>query len=110
MSHLISEIGNPSQMLKMHNKNRGNTFHIQKCMKLPFLSFYGMLINVARKLQKKSGKNSVENIFKSVPPIYMMLFEPSRTVLSVIQSSTHRRTIYKAPYDHALHGDKRDYI
>ena len=39
-----------------------------------------MLINVARKLQKKSGKNSVENIFKSVPPIYMMLFEPSRTV------------------------------
>ena len=80
MSHLISEIGNPSQMLKMHNKNRGNTFHIQKCMKLPFLSFYGMLINVARKLQKKSGKNSVENIFKSVPPIYMMLFEPSRTV------------------------------
>ena len=27
-----------------------------------------------------------------------------------IQSSTHRRTIYKAPYDHAQHGDKRDYI
>ena len=49
-------------------------------MKLPFLSFYGMLLGMARAVQKKAGKNSSENILKSVPPISMMLFEPSRTV------------------------------
>ncbi len=64
----------------MHKKNRGTTFHSQNCMKKLFISYEGIVLAMARALQKKAGKNSVENILKSGPPIYMVLFEPSRTV------------------------------
>ena len=82
LSHLISKTGDSHKCFKMHKKNRGTTLLIQYHIKLHILIFYYTLLVMARVVQKKTGKYSEENIQKSGPPIYMVLFEPSRTVLT----------------------------